>query len=114
MKITNRQMCVLLKNGIQFWLDESIAQSFVEDWQNLKDHRVMVVGGEAFSSNEIAGVFSPEKMDEYTRRKNNQWKCGLANWHDRGEKCECEDPTKVAERLKYREEFYAGHGYYPI
>lgn len=113
-QIATKQVCVLLKNGIQLWLDEKPAQSFVKDWQSLREHKVMVIQGEAFSSSEIAGVFSPEKMDEYTRRKNNQWKCTHSNWHDRGEKCECTDPEKEKEFELYRIEFYKQNGYYPL
>jgi hypothetical protein len=29
-------------------------------------------------------------MEDYTRRKNGQWKCKYGNWHDKGEKCNCE------------------------
>jgi len=106
---------VLLKNSVQLWIPENDALRFITDWQTFQSPKVLVINDEAFSSTEVAGVFTPEKMDEYTRRKNQQWKCRrFGNWHDRGEKCECVDPTVLQEREEYLKKFYKEHGYYPL
>lgn len=112
--IANVQRCVLLKNGIQLWLDEDKALQFLKDWQSMNEPKVLLVNGEAFSSTEIAGVYTSGAMDEYTRRKNGQWKCRVGSFHDRGEKCVCKDPTSERDWETYRQKFYQAHGYYPL
>lgn len=90
-QVTKPQLCVMLKTGIQLWIDADKRKLLVE---YLKEKEFVDVDGQLVSRYEIAGVFTPDRVDEYTKRKNGMWKCQHGTWHERYTKCHCEDPNQ--------------------
>lgn len=97
-EITKKQMCVLMRSGIEIWLDEDRAENLIKSMETSKFIRLE---GSVVNTYEIIGIYTPEHMEDVKRHKNGQWKCKLASWHDRGEKCAC---RKVIGKEKIRVE----------
>lgn len=110
------ERCLLLKNSIQLWVSEAQAEVLLKLLSS-KQSEYVTVQGQVFSSSEVNGIFTPDKMDEYTRRRNGQWQCKEREWHERGERCGClaakVKAKKDAEWEEYKQKHYAEHGYYP-
>lgn len=93
--ITKNQICLLLRNGVQFWMSQEKSDILYEiinptdpnkprpDFIRLGDENAR------FFRTEISGFFTPLQVEELTRRKNGQWQCQNGTWHDRFVKCEC-------------------------
>ena len=101
-EITKKQVCLVVRGGIEFWVDEERAE-------NIKvlikgGTKYLELGGDFLNTFEVVGIFTPESMEEKRRRNNGQWKCSHGEWHDRGVKCEC-------HRFKNGKEFISGQGW---
>lgn len=83
--------CIVIRQGAQIWIEESKLTQFDSAYQQARTNGGLIqFDGERFSPADVVGVFSAQRMDEMTRRKNGQWMCEKAGeWHDRGQKCEC-------------------------
>lgn len=94
-EITKNQICLLLKNGIQFWMSEERADTLYElisptDASKQRPEFIRLGEEKArFFRTEISGFYTPQQVEELTRRKNGQWQCVQGIWHDRFTKCEC-------------------------
>lgn len=93
--ITKNQICLLLKNGVQFWMSQEKSDLLYETIcptdPNKARPEFIRLGDEnaRFFRTEISGFFTPLQVEELTRRKNGQWQCQNRTWHDRFTKCEC-------------------------
>ena len=83
------QKCVVIRGGFEIWVDTEKADRLQNTLQNLTSHLFITWGDDQFNTADVTGIFSPETMDERTRRKNGQWQCQAGYWHDRFEKCTC-------------------------
>lgn len=83
------QKCVVIRGGFEIWVDVEKANRLQMELENLKTHLFITWGKDQFNTADVTGIFSPETMDERTRRKNGQWQCQAGSWHDRFEKCAC-------------------------
>ena len=85
-EITKKQHCVLIRGGIELWIDAEKVETLVSVMQTQK---LIQIDGEIVNTFEIIGVYSPERMEEFKRHKQGQWKCKMNTWHDKSEKCGC-------------------------
>lgn len=93
--------CVLLIGGLEIWLEEERAQNLEKLMETVKYARLE---NSIIAVSQIAGIFSPEHMNEFKRLKQGQWHCMKGNqWHDKGEKCKCED-FRILRLLKMAKE----------
>lgn len=88
-ELTKNLVCVCIRNGAQIWVESERADNLKKTLNNSEKHRFIEFENEFINSADIIGVFSPEVMEEITRRKNGQWKCKYDKWHDKFKKCEC-------------------------
>ena len=96
-------MCIQMRSGVEIWAEAEKVLPFQEDLEKTKQHFFGRFNGETVNSADVVGVFKADTMQEYTRRKNGQWKCNGGSWHDKGEKCQCaslEEKNYIAERAK--------------
>lgn len=85
-ELTKNLHCVLLKNGIEIWMDVDR----VENLKHLMEVSAYVeLDGSVVSTKEISGIYTPEHMDSYEKTKSGMFKCSKGNWHDKGQKCDC-------------------------
>lgn len=88
-QLTKQLMCVKLRNGIDFWLEDERATKLKTMLLN-GENRFIEMDGEIFNRADIVGVFSAKTLEAHTRKQNGQWECKHQTWHNRGERCECE------------------------
>jgi hypothetical protein len=87
------QVCVLIRGGVELWISVERQPELIAAL-NERDRRFLKINGQMVNVLEVIGVFTPEHMDERTRRKNGQWRCEKGHWHDRGQPCHCPDYTE--------------------
>ncbi len=88
-ELSKKMKCALLIGGLEIWLEEDRA-ALLESL--MESHKFVKLDDSTIAVSQIAGVFPSQQMDEFKRLKQGQWKCMRGNeWHDKGEKCKCED-----------------------
>lgn len=86
-ELSKELVCLLLRNGIQFWLEKDRATN-LESKLSDKTKPFFDLDGNIVNKSDVTGIFAATVIEEMTRRKNGQWFCKEGYWHDRGEKCE--------------------------
>lgn len=81
------QVCVMVRGGLELWVDESKREIVERELQN-SQQRMIRISGELVNKAEVIGVLSASAVEEMRRRKNGQWTCKWGKWHDRKEVCE--------------------------
>lgn len=112
-EITQNLMCVVFRNGIEMWREESRIQNLIKLLKGSeKEHRFIKLDDELINTADIVGIFTPTTMSEFSKRKNGQWKCGKGNWHERGKKCECQEKPRCIKcgSQIYTSMIKSGHG----
>lgn len=80
------QHCVLLKNGIELWIDNEKLTALDEALQN-SDTQFISINGQRINRYQIDGVFDPLHIEELIRRKNGEYRCVAGHWHGKGKEC---------------------------
>lgn len=112
-ELATKQMCVLIRGGIEVWVDATEAdkvQKLMETQKYIK------LRGSVVATFDISGIYTPEHMEERKRRLDGQWRCRTGTWHEKQEKCECKDELQLKRyeaRRKEYEELY-GKGVMPL
>ncbi len=84
-ELAKKQMCIVMRAGMEIWIDEEKIDSLVT---SLEESRFVRVGEQIINAADVAGIFDAATMEERTMRKNGYWKCkGGDYWHSRGEIC---------------------------
>lgn len=85
-EIAKKQRCVLIRGGLEIWVDEEKVDTLMQAMQSQK---LIDIDGEIVNTFEIVGVYTPDRVEEIRMNKQGKWKCKHGNWHDRHEKCFC-------------------------
>lgn len=93
-ELAKRQCCVQIRGGIELWIDEEKAP-LVKRALTDSSQKFIEIQGQMINVYEILGVFTPEAMEERTRRKNGEWQCHIGNWHQKEHQCRCKPQEKV-------------------
>lgn len=88
-EIAKIQKCLVVKGGLQIWLDEERADRVEQALQTHSGAGFLPIDGRLININEVSGIYTPADLEEMTRRKNGEWQCKKGKWHERNEKCEC-------------------------
>lgn len=111
-EIVKQQMCILMRSGVQVWVDKDRASKLMNILGSEKG-KLVDIDGEYINTSDIVGVFNPITIEDMTRRKNGEWKCQVAGtWHARGVKCYCLDATRrrqAIENCEKHQESYGSH-----
>lgn len=94
-ELAKRQCCVQIRGGIEFWVDEEKAP-IIKRALTDSTQKFIEIQGELINIYEILGIFSPEAMEERTRRKNGEWQCHKGTWHQKGHECACK-PKEIVK-----------------
>lgn len=89
-ELSKNLKCIRTKSGIEIWVESERAQNLQDILENLKNHFFVAYEDQTINTAEIEGIFTAKTMDEYTRRRNGEWKCQKGEWHTKREKCDCE------------------------
>ena len=96
--ITNPQKCLLIRTGIEIWIDEDRSQQ-LENVLTNNTKTVIKFEGRIINSVDIVGIFLPEDLDIYKRQKRGEWQCKKGNWHTRNEhECNCQREREYDDR----------------
>ena len=82
--ITKELLCIKMRNGVEIWTEKEKAQRLI-DLLGTTETKFVEIGDEMINSASIDGVFTPQTMEELTRRKNGQWKDEKGIWRNRGD-----------------------------
>ena len=86
-EISKNLVCILMRSGIEIWVEQDKVENIIELMQ---EKSVFRVGGQVINTADISGIFDAKTMEDNTRRKNGQWKDGFGNWRDKGDRvCKC-------------------------
>lgn len=113
-KLVKQQKCIVMRNGVEIWVDLDKADQIEQVLVDLKNHSFIRFEGRYINTADCSGVYLPEDMDDMKRRKNGQWKCKAGNWHDRFEDCVCLSVEEAEVKKKRDEDFYKANGFYPL
>jgi len=86
--ITNPQMGLVMRNGLELWLDKEKAMDIGESMLS-SPKGIMRIDGRFINAVDIIGIFTPQDLEDYHKVKRGQWRCKYGNWHSRDENCEC-------------------------
>lgn len=99
-KLNKQQMCVLMRPGVEIWVDKERADKLRQILLNLKTNIFIDFEGRSFNTADITGVFTPQDLEDLKRRKNGQYKCQNGIWHERGEICNCKAEKERKDDIK--------------
>ena len=100
-EITKIQKCILMRSGIQIWLNEERIKNLIT-LINSDKSKLVEIDGDYINTADISGIFSAEEIEDLTRRKNGQWKCKWGNWHDKFKKCDCVEESRAESDRMYK------------
>lgn len=89
-ELATSQVCVIIRGDVELWI-KAERRAELEAALNDKDKRFVKINGQLVNTFEITGVFTPDMVEERTRRKNGEWKCQKNTWHEKGQSCHCRE-----------------------
>lgn len=114
-ELAKKQKAIVVRGGIELWLDEEKAD-FISEILIKSNERFIKIKelNTLINAADVVGIFTPEMMDEKTKRQNGEWQCRQGNWHERKEKCECLDKAKIKIRRQEAHDYYDQYGAWPL
>jgi len=92
-ELSKNLMCIKMHSGVEIWVEKDKAQKLIDLLGTTKT-KFVEIGNEMINSSSVEGIFTPQTMENLTRRKNGQWKCDYGEWHQRNEECAHGDLAK--------------------
>ena len=89
-EIAKEQRCLLLREGIEIWIDKEKAEKISQDLSSNRAGKFNKIEGRLINIADIVGIFNPKDLEELKRRKQGQWLCKYGYWHLKTElHCDC-------------------------
>jgi hypothetical protein len=88
-RLAKNLVCIVVRNGIWVWVEQERAKILINVLGQNNCPQFITYEGRMINKADITGIFLPEDIDAYTRRKNGQWQCDKGKWHNRGVACDC-------------------------
>lgn len=104
--LANQQMVIILRNGIEIWLDKAKADAIGEDLEQDRISKFFMAEGRRLNSVEIVGIFFPADLESLKRRKKGDWQCNYGTWHSKDDACQCAQEN-AREETKVKMEQYS-------
>lgn len=86
-----------MRSGIEIWIDEEQETGIINIVNNQKESKLIGVNNETINTSDISGIHTPEAIALMNNRKSGKWQCEFGNWHDRFQKCNCEEIKRQDE-----------------
>lgn len=87
-ELAKQQVCVLIRGGLELWIDADRSDVLQEALSDTSK-RFLKISGQVVNPFEVLGIFTPDAMEDRSRRKNGQWKCMKGKWHEKATGCGC-------------------------
>lgn len=101
-EVSKKQMCILIRYGIELWIDQERSQRLLNALQGT-DTRFVELDGRLINRADLVGIFEPKDLMDMKRRKNGEWTCEKGEWHSRNQECDCRgvdySPTPQFEEI---------------
>ncbi len=94
MSLVKSQMVVILRNGIEVWLDQDKAEKLQAILKEINGSKFISFEGQTFNTADITGVFTPQTMNELGAKKRGEWVCEQGYRHSKEEKA-CHGHQKI-------------------
>lgn len=95
------QKCVCMRNGVEIWMPVGEKLDRLQAiLGSLEAHMFINWEGRSMNTADMVGIFTPEDMEERTRRKNGQRKCKFGEWHDKDQHCACQERIASERRAE--------------
>ena len=107
-EVSNQQMCVLMRSGIEIWIDKERANRLIVILNKLNKSIFIDFEDRCFNTADITGIFTPQDLEDLKRRKNGQYKCQWGIWHDKQEICNCKAEKEKNNDIKKTRELLNG------
>jgi hypothetical protein len=85
-ELTKKQKVIMLRSGVEIWIEEEYANRLKSVLLNSKETKFIEIDDSVINSTEIIGIFTPQELEDATRRKNGQWKDKNGKWRNRGDR----------------------------
>lgn len=85
-ELSKELVCLLMRQGVEVWMEKERANNLKALLVSIKESKFIDYDGRLINSADISGIFTAQDMEDYTRRKNGQWKTSGGIWKDRFEK----------------------------
>ena len=85
-ELAKQLMCLRVRDGVEIWLEKERLENLIIYLEQLKENKFIKIDGRLVNSADVVGIFTPQDMEEVTRRRNGQWKDERGIWHDKGER----------------------------
>jgi hypothetical protein len=85
-EITKNLMCVVIRGGLEVWIDDDRVNNLMAV---IEKSSVVKIEKNVINTKDIVGIFTPEVMKERDIRKRGDWDCSYGNTHQKYEKCIC-------------------------
>ena len=112
--LSKKLCCILMRSGVQIWVEQERAESLQVVLQATQNHKFVRFEGETFNTADLEGVYSAQTMENLTRRKNGEWQCHEGIWHIRSEKCKCPSSEMIKRQQAVEQEHLKQYGMRPL
>lgn len=85
-ELSKNLMCIKI-GEVEIWTEVDKIKELISVLKNRNGQQFIQIGDEVVNRSFITGIFTPQTMEDVTRRKNGMWRCRYGYWHERGEKC---------------------------
>ena len=102
-ELTKKLMCVLMRGGVQIWLEDDKINKLKDVLDNLSSTKFIRVDDVVFNTADLVGIFDATMMEDVSYRKNGWWQCRNRNWHDKNENCHCSSKQENTEQKEIYE-----------
>ena len=100
-ELTKNLMCICMRNGVQIWIEKERIMTLQSELAKLTGSKFILFEEQVINTADIVGIFTPQSLNELTRRKNGEWQCQFFRWHEKKEICECKSLEMINWRNLY-------------
>jgi hypothetical protein len=101
--LTVKLMCISMRNGVNIWVEKTRMDALYLVLEKSRESRFVTFDGTVINTADIVGIFTPQQMDEMSKRKRGLWDCQYGEWNARTElSYDCRHIQEMRNRSGYQ------------
>jgi len=96
-ELSKNLMCISLMSGKEIWVESDRVAGIN---RAISETSMIEIDGNTINRSILEGIFKPDIMANWTRKKNGEWKCKYGTWHKKFEECNCKPVINEFEKTK--------------
>jgi hypothetical protein len=88
-ELSKNLVCILMRSGVEIWVEADRAENLKTSIEASKQSMFVRYENQLLNTADISGIYTADVMADLTRKKNGEWKCRQAVWHQYRTKCDC-------------------------